>query len=128
MHDDRWPKFMTAGDLAGSVFPVSQAVILQQARKHGLGRKMGRAVIFSPEDCQQLYEALSGCHSSSFNVVTTNRRSGSSEGPSAAAALTKARALLKGKSRKKSAPSVRPSCSQKPSTVVELPLRSRKLS
>jgi hypothetical protein len=44
-----------ARDLAsGKVFPVSEAVILQTARKHGIGRKMGRAVIFSPEDCKNI--------------------------------------------------------------------------
>jgi integrase len=38
-------------DLAdGKVFPVSEAMILQIARSYGIGRKMGRAVIFSPED------------------------------------------------------------------------------
>ena len=48
-----------ARDLAnGKVFPVSEAVIMQTARKHGIGRKMGRAIIFSPEDCHRLYEVL----------------------------------------------------------------------
>jgi hypothetical protein len=36
-----WPTFRLARDLAGNVFPVSEAVILRAARKHGIGRKMG---------------------------------------------------------------------------------------
>jgi hypothetical protein len=55
-----WPAYKTARDLAsGKVFPVSEAVILQTARKHGIGRKMGRAVIFSPEDCENI--SAGGC-------------------------------------------------------------------
>jgi hypothetical protein len=39
-----WPAYKLARDLAsGKVFPVGEAVILQTARKHGIGRKMGRA-------------------------------------------------------------------------------------
>jgi hypothetical protein len=60
-----WPKYRMARDLAGTVFPVSEAVILQTARKNDIGRKMGRAVIFSPDDCQRLYEVLP-CPSGSF--------------------------------------------------------------
>jgi hypothetical protein len=37
-HLDGWPKYLTARDLAGPVFPVSEAVILDAAREHGLGR------------------------------------------------------------------------------------------
>ena len=35
----------------------SEAVILQEARRAGVGRKMGRAIVFSPDDIKQLYEA-----------------------------------------------------------------------
>ena len=35
-----WPSYKTARDLAGTVFPVSENVIHQHARKYGLGRKM----------------------------------------------------------------------------------------
>jgi integrase len=41
-----WPKYRMARDLAGKVFPVTEALILQTARKHGIGRKMGRSHIF----------------------------------------------------------------------------------
>ena len=54
-----WPVYKMARDLAGTVFPVSEAVILQTARKHGIGRKMGRAIIFSPDDCQHF---MRSCH------------------------------------------------------------------
>jgi hypothetical protein len=60
-----WPKYRMARDLAGPVFPTSEAVILQTARKYGFGRKMGRTIIFSPDDCQRLYEVLP-CPSGSF--------------------------------------------------------------
>ena len=52
-----WPEFLRARDLAGTVFPVSEEVILDAARKHGVGRKLGRAVVFSVECVNQLFEA-----------------------------------------------------------------------
>src|SRR5215471_2946420 len=104
-----WPEYKRARDLAGFVFPVSEDVILRVAREHGIGRKMGRAVVFSPTDVQQLYEALPSCHSKSS--VVPNHPIGSSAAPSAESALKKALALTTRKSRKRSAPSVRPSSS-----------------
>ena len=59
---------------------MSEAVILQTARKHHIGRRMGRVVIFSNTDVQRLYEALP-CFNSS---VVPSRPTGSSAGPSAA--------------------------------------------
>jgi hypothetical protein len=53
-----WPKYKLARELAGDVFPVSEAVILDIARKHGIGRRFGHVIIFSPEDVARLYEAL----------------------------------------------------------------------
>ena len=76
--DPRWPKYMMARDLAGKVFPVSEDVILKTAHKHDIGRKMGRAIIFSPEDCQRLYEKLP-CPSGSS--AAPNRQTGSSAVP-----------------------------------------------
>ena len=73
-----------ARELAGTVFPVSEAVILQTARKYDIGRKMGRCVIFSPQDCQHLYEKLP-CPSGSS--AAPNRLTGSSAAPSAASAF-----------------------------------------
>ena len=44
---------------------ISEAVILRVARQHGIGKKMGRAIIFSPDDIEKLYEALPSCSRSS---------------------------------------------------------------
>jgi hypothetical protein len=44
-----WPEYKKARDLAGSVFPVSETVILQTARKLGIGRRLGRATISAPK-------------------------------------------------------------------------------
>src|SRR5215217_6381617 len=93
-----WPAYKIARDLAGTVFPVSEAVILQTARRHGIGRKMGRSVIFSPEDCQKLYEVLPPCLSGSS--VDGSPRTGSFGAPSAESALKKALELTEKKSRK----------------------------
>src|ERR1700681_4023553 len=116
-----WPKYRMARDLAGTVFPVSEAVILDTARKHDIGRKMGRAVIFSAEDCQRLYEELP-CPSGLSGAP--GRPTGSSAAPSAESALKKALALTTGKSLRKSARSARPKSLPNPSTVVALPLPS----
>ena len=105
---DAWPVFRLARELAGEVFPVSEAVILQVARKHGIGRKMGRAIIFGPDDCKRLYEVLP-CPSDSSGAPS--RHTGSSAAPSAEFALKKALALATGESPKKSAPSAKPKSS-----------------
>src|SRR4029077_6924249 len=118
-----WPAYKRARDLAGTVFPVSEAVILQTARKYNIGRKMGRSIIFSPEDCQQLYEALKPC---SDSFAERNLPTGSSAVPSAESALRKALALTTRKLRKKSALSVRPKSSPSQCTVVALPQHSLK--
>jgi hypothetical protein len=118
-----WPAYKRARDLAGTVFPVSEAVILQTARKYNIGRKMGRSVIFSPEDCQQLYEALNPCSGLS---VAQSPPIGSSGGPFADVALKKALELTTKKSRKKSGRDVRPKFSPSQCTVVALPQPSLK--
>ena len=53
-----WPSCKRARDLAGAVFPISEAMILQLARQHGVGRKAGRCIVFSIDDVQRLYEVL----------------------------------------------------------------------
>src|SRR4051795_10112825 len=121
--DTVWPSFAMARELAGNVFPVSETVILQTARKHGIGRKMGRAIVFSPDDCNQLYEVLP-CPSGSLSG--TARRTCTSAAPSEESALTKALALATSESPKKSAPNARPKSSRSPSTVVALPQPSRR--
>ena len=118
-----WPHYKTARDLAGSVFPVSEEVLLQIARKHGIGRKMGRTVILSPEDVKTLYEVLP-CHSNLR--AAQNHHTGSCAAPSGEFALNKALELTTRKPPKKSARSARPNCSPKASTVVTPPQRSLK--
>ena len=93
-----------ARDLAGTVFPVGEAVILGMARKHQIGRKMGRTIIFSLDDCQKLYEVLP-CPSGSF--AAPNRPIGSSAALSAESALKKALALVISGLPKKSGQSAR---------------------
>jgi hypothetical protein len=71
----------------GTVFPVTERVILDTARKHGVGRKLGRVIVFSVDDVKQLYEALP-CPSNSSNGQ--NRRTGNSAAPSGESAYEKA--------------------------------------
>ena len=117
-----WPEFKRARDLAGTVFPVSEESILREARKHGIGRKMGRAIIFSPADIQHLYEVLP-CYGSS---AAASRPIGSSAAPSGESALKKVLAQLTDASPRKSAPTARAKSSHNRSMVVALPARSRK--
>jgi hypothetical protein len=119
-----WPAYKMARDLAnGKIFPVSEAVIMQTARKHGIGRKMGRAIIFSPEDCHRLYEVLP-CPSGSS--AAQNHPIGSFAALSAESALKKALELTTKKSRKKSGRSVKQNSSPNQYTVGEPRLLSHK--
>jgi hypothetical protein len=120
---DGMARYVMARDLAGTVFPVSEDTIRREARKHGIGRKMGRAIIFSPNDIQRLYEVMP-CPSSSS--AAANRPTGSSAAPSGAYALKKVLAQLTDASPRKSAPIVRAKSSRNPSMVVALPAHSRK--
>jgi hypothetical protein len=119
-----FPTYKMARDLAGSVFPVSEQVILQTARKHGIGRKMGRAVIFSVDDVNLMYEVLP-CLSNSN--VDPRRLIGSSAAPSAESELKKALELATEGSPKKSGRNAKPKSSHNQSTVVALPQRLRRL-
>ena len=47
------PRYMRARDLAGAVSPASEATILAAARKAAIGRKLGRAIVFSPADVDE---------------------------------------------------------------------------
>lgn len=120
-----WPKFLMARDLADYVFPVSETVILQTARKHGVGRKFGRAIIFSVDDINRFYELLP-CPS--VSSVARARLSGSSAALSGESALKKARALATSALQKKSEPSAKPSSYSNRSTVVPLQQPSRRRS
>src|SRR5215470_8118660 len=95
-----WPKYLRARDLvAGGHIPVSEDVLLQLARKHGVGRKMGRTVIFSAADIERLYEVLP-CPSGLSADRT--RQIGSCAGLSAEFALKKALALATNEPRRRS--------------------------
>jgi hypothetical protein len=109
--------YKRARDLAGTVFPVSEAVILAAARKASIGRKFGRVILFSPGDVHQLYEVMP-CPSGSS--AAPNRPIGSYAAPSGASALKKLRARLTAASPRKSGRSARPKSSNSPCTVVEL--------
>jgi hypothetical protein len=116
--------YKRARDLAGTVFPVSEAVILAAARKAGIGRRVGRTIVFSPDDTHRLYkEAFQPCSNSS---VAANRPIGSRAALSGAAAMKKAHKLLTTAAPAKGAPrnggrSARPKSSSKRSTVVAVP-------
>jgi hypothetical protein len=116
--------YKRARDLAGTVFPVSEAVIVAAARKAGIGRKVGRTIVFSPDDTDRLYkEAFPPCSNSS---VAPNRPIGSRAALSGASAMKKAHKLLTTAAPAKGAPrnggrSARPKSSNKRSTVVAFP-------
>lgn len=116
--------YKRARDLAGTVFPVSEAVILAAARKAGIGRKVGRTIVFSPDDTHRLYkEAFQPCSNSS---VAPNRPIGSRAALSGASAMKKAHKLLTTAAPAKGAlrnggRSARPKSSSKRSTVVAFP-------
>ena|SRR6516225_3030309 len=114
--------YKRARDLAGEIFPVSENVILQIARRYGIGKKFGRVVIFSDEDVYQLYEVLPCV--SNLNV-DQRRLTGSSAAPSAESELRKALELATGESPKRFARNARPKSSPNQSTAVALPQRLR---
>jgi hypothetical protein len=115
--------YKRACDLAEIVFPVSEAVILALARKYGVGRKMGRSIVFSNQDIERLYEVLP-CPSGSS--VVPDRRTGSSAAPSGESALKKALGLLTDGSPKRSGRSARAKSSKQASMVVALPVLSQR--
>ena len=114
--------YKRARDLAGPVFPVSESIILQTARRHGIGKKFGRVVIFSEEAVTQLYEVLP-CLSNS--PAGQKHPTGLCAAPSAESELKRALALATEGLPRKSAPSAKPKSSRNQSTVVALPQLSR---
>ncbi len=109
------PKFLTARQMvADGIFPVSQSTILKAAREHGIGKKMGRVVLFSPSDINALYEALP-CPSNLSKGPKV--QTGPCAGLSAAAASKKLQELLTKKPQKKSASKVKRNSSKKASTA-----------
>ena len=68
-------------DGSSTVFPVSEATLQAHARKHAIGRMLGRTRVFSADDVIKLYEVLP-CPSDSSNAH--GPLTGSSGVPSAA--------------------------------------------
>lgn len=120
-----WPAIKTARDLvAERVIPCSEDYLRALAKQHGVGRKLGRTYVFTPEDVQTLIEKLP-CPSSSAN--DTGRPAGTSAVPSGASVLTKALDFASRKERrpKPSSSSAQRKCYTNPSTVIALPARSQ---
>jgi hypothetical protein len=54
-----WPRIKTARDLvAEDILPCSEDLIRQLAKRHGVGRKLGRTYVFTADDIQTLIERL----------------------------------------------------------------------
>jgi hypothetical protein len=120
---DVTPVYKTARQLSGNVFPASEAVLLKAAKQYGIGRKLGRCIVFSPNDINLLYEALP-CPSNSSKE--NPRPIGSSAGASKASVLRKAQELVTKGRRKNSGPVARPKSTAAQSTVLPFRTTSRK--
>jgi hypothetical protein len=56
---DTWPTLKTARDLAAEkILPCSEDSVRALAKRHGVGRKLGRTYVFTPDDVAALIEAL----------------------------------------------------------------------
>lgn len=121
-----WPTIKTAHQLvAEQIVPCSEDRLRALAKEHGVGRKLGRAYVFTPEDVRTLIEKLP-CPSNSQS--DTDHRIGTSAALSEDSALTKALAFASatGSRQKRSGSKGRRSFSTSPSTVIALPARSLK--
>ena len=113
-----WPQLKTAADLVDErIVPCSQDTLIALAKRHGVGRKLGRAYVFTPADVAALVERLPCPFESSAD---TDRPTGISAAPSGVSALTKARALATAKPPKRSASRAKRSSSSDRSTVIPL--------
>lgn len=119
-----WPVIKTAHDLcAEGIVPCSEDTLRALAKRHQIGRKLGRAYVFTPADIQALVEKLP-CPSSSSSDMEA--KSGTSVALSEDFALTKALEFATAPRRNKSSSSGRRNSSTSPSTVTPFPARSRK--
>jgi hypothetical protein len=120
-----FPEYKTAADLAGPVFPVSKQVLLATARKLRIGRKLGRVIIFSPDDCKRLYQELAtpSCRSTSSPPATRKRKVSSSAAHTSESVWTRAAALTNDPSLKPSSSDSKPRLSavntRKPRLIVD---------
>lgn len=116
-----WPQLKTAHDLcAERIVPCSEDTLRALAKTHGIGRKLGRAYVFTPADVVALVEKLP-CPSKSSDA--TARPTGTSAAPSGVSVLTKARALATEKRPRRSGSRGKPTSSGDRSTVIPLSAR-----
>jgi len=55
----RWPEIKTAQSLVlEGIVPCSQDMLIRLAKLHGVGRKLGRTYVFTPEDIRDLIDRL----------------------------------------------------------------------
>jgi hypothetical protein len=99
------------------VFPVSEATLQAHARKHGIGRMLGRTRVVSADDVTKLYEVLP-CPSNSSNAP--GPLTGSSGVPLVASGTKKVQELLTKKSLNKSGSSSKPTSTKKKFTAKKL--------
>jgi hypothetical protein len=119
-----WPSIKTAKALVDEgIIPCSEETLRGLAKRHTIGRILGRAYVFTPADVETLLEKLP-CPSSSPD--DTARPTGISEGPSESVALTRALALATRTPQKKSSHSGRRNSSRGQSTVIALHEHSQK--
>lgn len=65
-----WPQLKTARQLVeGDIVPCPERTLLALAKTHAVGRKMGRAVVFTPDDVETLLRKLP-CPSTSPSAAT----------------------------------------------------------
>jgi hypothetical protein len=119
-----FPTYRTAAELAGPVFPVSKQVILATARRHRIGRKMGRVILFSPDDCQRLYQELvPPCRSNSSPPAKQKPKAYSSAAHTSESVWTRAAELTNDPSLSKSSSKSKPQSSvantRKPRLIVD---------
>jgi hypothetical protein len=80
-----FPTIKTARALVvDGIVPCSEELLRKLAKRHGIGRKLGRTYVFTPEDVAALVKSLP-CPSSSSDA--REAPTGTSAGPSAASAL-----------------------------------------
>ncbi|HEX4197590.1 MAG TPA: hypothetical protein VHZ26_09110 [Caulobacteraceae bacterium] len=83
-----WPTIKTARDLVlDRIVPCSEELLKTLAKRHGIGRKLGRAIVFTPDDVSALIQALPR---SARAPERGDSCAGESARPSAEAALAKA--------------------------------------
>ena len=97
---DTWPQIKTARQLVEQgIIPVSENKLRAIARQYGIGRMIGRTLIFNPEDIASLLKVLP-CPSNSHGDMA--RPIGTFAAPSEDSMLTRALALATEKPRRTS--------------------------